>query len=117
MMEVYKLSATAMQEIAKDINGLVCDVLKDFTERVIVAEPAVTSVVHSALKSFDNIFEDLDSEYKFRKYLRNSLDFVVSYPLNTSEQRNRLSNYRSQLRLSWALGGKPEDWVRDGRRR
>ena len=63
--------------IVRDVNGLVCDVLKDFSERIITAEPAVTTVVHSALSSYNNIFDGLNSEHLFRKYLRTNLDFVV----------------------------------------
>ena len=98
IQEVYKLSATAMQMMIKEVNDLVGDVVKDFSKRVISVEPAATTAVYSASTSYNNIFDGLDSEYRFRKYIRNNLDFVVSYLFIINVHVCIVCKYRNQPR-------------------
>ena len=67
-----------MHSIVKDVNGLVHSMLEEFANKVVGVMPVAEDAVHLVLSSYKNIFDELNSEYLFRKYLKMNFKFVVS---------------------------------------
>ena len=68
-----------MHSIVKDVNGLVHSMLEEFANKVVGVMPVAEDAVRLVLSSYKNIFDELNSEYLFRKYLKMNFKFVVSF--------------------------------------